>query len=401
MLMLLTSNPKKYEALADVLESLRIAIKVPDVELPELQHDDLLTVLAHKARAARDALGAPCLVDDCALMLEAYPGFPGPLTRSVCRLLGAEGLGRLLTGCSGRARMKCLIGCMVDEQLWHWCGEVAGRVDVSRNAASGLAPLTDWFAPDAAEKAEPLGHRRLALCALARDIDRLRHALLVPAEEVQDPAGGCPGCAFCDEFRGGEDSLFHRLAQGAIPGRILHRTPHFVVFPPLGEFVEGGLLLATRRHLLSMARLPGDYYPELEQLMEETSRLLEKYYGCRPLYFEHAPVDVGNKGTCCVDHAHLNVFPVRVDVHAQLQQFPHATIDRMCQLAQGPHGEGPYLFLQTNDARRYVYRTGVVPSQYIRQIIALDLGVPQRWHWRDYLGLDELNRTLATLVGWR
>ena len=401
MLMLLTSNPKKYQSLAGVLDSLRIAIKAPDFELPELQHDDLMTVLAHKARAARDAVGAPCLVDDSALLLDAHPGFPGPLTGSVCRLLGAEGLTRLLTGCSGRARMRCMIGCMVDEQLWHWRGEVAGRVDYSRNATSGSAPLTEWFVPDGAGEADPLTHRRLALNALARDIDRLRHALLVPAGEAQDPAGCCPGCAFCDEFRGDGDSLLNRLAQGAIPGRILHRTPHFVAFPPLGQFVEGGLLLATRRHLLSMARLPGDYYPELEQLMEETSRLLEKHYGCRPLFFEHAPVDAGNKGTCCVDHAHLNVFPVRVDVHSLLRQFPHATIERMCQLAEEPYREGPYLFLQTNARERYVYRAGVVPSQYIRQIIALHLGVPQRWHWRDYLGLDELNRTLATLVGWR
>ena len=60
-----------------------------------------------------------------------------------------------------------------------------------------------------------------------------------------------------------------------------------------------------------------------------------------------------------------------------------------------------YLFLQTNEGDRFVYDAGVVPSQYVRKIITAELGMPERWHWREYLGLDELKRTVAALAGWR
>jgi inosine/xanthosine triphosphate pyrophosphatase family protein/diadenosine tetraphosphate (Ap4A) HIT family hydrolase len=402
MLTLLTSNPGKYEPFAALLRQLQIGVRVPEVELRELQDPDFLTVLAHKALSAQEALGGPCLVDDSGLLLDAYPGFPGPITGQICRLLGAAGLQRLLAGTTARARMVCYIGCLVDGQLWHWRGEASGTLDVSRPVGPGPGPLSHWFLPDEGGQPGPLIHRRRALEALGRDIDRLRQALSGGVVAGDCAQKACrPACVFCAEFDGASSSIFHELLGREIPSRIIHRTDHFLIFPPLGQFVEGGLLLATREHLLSMAHLPETYYGELERLMEETSDLLLQHYGCRPLFFEHAPVAPGDKGTCCVDHAHLNVFPVRVDVPARLQKLPRSPIRRMRELAALRDRRQAYLFLQSNEGSRLVYETGIVPSQYIRRIIAAHLGMPERWHWREYLGLEELKRTLATLAGWR
>ena len=210
-----------------------------------------------------------------------------------------------------------------------------------------------------------------------------------------------PECVFCQEFDGPGPSIFHEASGGEIPSRVIHRTERFLVFPPLGEFIEGGLLLATREHVMSMAHLDPLGYEELEALMREVSDRLSSRYGCRPLCFEHAPVCAGDKGTCCVDHAHLNVFPARVDVHEHLKKFPHTKIDGMRELADMKHRGQPYLFLQDNEGNRFVYQAGIVPSQYVRRIVTATLGMPQRWHWRDYLGLDELKRTLAALSPWR
>jgi diadenosine tetraphosphate (Ap4A) HIT family hydrolase len=211
-----------------------------------------------------------------------------------------------------------------------------------------------------------------------------------------------PDCVFCQEFDGQESSIYHEFLGHKLPNRLIHATEHFLVFPPLGEFVEGGLLITTREHRLSMAHLPDACYDELERLMAETAELLLAHYGCRPLFFEHAPVSSGNKGTCCVDHAHLNVFPVRVDVCERLKnKFPHIAIGGMCQLKAMAKRNQAYLFLQTNVGTRFVYDAGLVPSQYIRRIVTAELGMPERWHWRDYLGLEELEHTVAKLAGWR
>ena len=47
------------------------------------------------------------------------------------------------------------------------------------------------------------------------------------------------------------------------------------------------------------------------------------------------------------------------------------------------------------------YDAGIVPSQYVRRIVTSELGMPDRWHWREYIGLEELQRTFATLSPWR
>jgi inosine/xanthosine triphosphate pyrophosphatase family protein len=403
MLHLLTSNPPKYAPFAELLAQLQIALRVPEFELPELQAEDFLAVLGRKARLACEALSEPCLVDDAGLLLDAYPGFPGPLTRQVCKSLGAAGLERLLAGTTNRARMVCHLGCWVQGELWHWQGEVSGCLDPRLPLKTGPGPLASWFVPDEPGESAEYLHRRRALEALRRDIELLRQAIASDAA-----ANACqnipsnPDCVFCQEFDGQESSVYQELSGGKLPSRLIHATEHFLVFPPLGEFMEGGLLITTREHRFSMAHLPDAYYDELESLMAETAELLLAHYGCRPLFFEHAPVAPGDKGTCCVDHAHLNIFPVRVDVHERLiKKFPHLAIGGMRQLKALARRNQAYLFLQTNVGTRFVYDAGLVPSQYIRRIITAELGMPERWHWRDYLGLEELERTFATLAGWR
>jgi inosine/xanthosine triphosphate pyrophosphatase family protein/diadenosine tetraphosphate (Ap4A) HIT family hydrolase len=400
-MLLLTTNPLKYGPLADILASLRVALRKPDFELTELQSLDFERVLANKAKRAAEALGLPCLVDDAGLLLDAYPGFPGPLTGSVIRALGAAGLERLLAGQSDRARLVCHIGCWAEGRLWHWQGEVAGRLDVHRPLADGPGPLTQWFLPDEPNLTDGYEHRRRALAAISLDIESLRSRIDAAAAEHGSLAACNRECVFCQEFEGSGRSIYHDVLGQELPSRVIHRTEHFLVFPPLGQFIEGGLLLATCDHRISMAALPEAYYPELDRLMAETADVLAQRYGIRPLFFEHSPATPGDKGTCCVDHAHLNVFPASVDVHAHLRKFPHAEIGSMANLSAEWFRSHAYLFLQTNEGKRFVYDAGIVPSQYVRRIITRELGMPERWHWREYLGLDELKRTYEELSFWK
>ncbi|MGA2256126.1 MAG: non-canonical purine NTP pyrophosphatase, partial [Thermoguttaceae bacterium] len=333
-MLLLTSNPRKYGPLADLLASMQISLRKPDFGLPELQDLDFEAVVADKAKRAAEGMGTPCLVDDAGLLLDAYPGFPGPMTGTVVRSLGAAGIERLLTGVTDRARMVCHIGCWIDGRLWHWQGEVAGRLDLRRPVAEGPGPLAQWFVPDEPGPSDGYLHRRRALAALSGDIDSLRcRAGMEPGDGAGSLVTCNRECVFCQEFDGSGRSIYHEILGRDLPSRVVHRTEHFVVFPPLGQFIEGGLLLATRDHRMSMATLPDAYYAELDCLMAETCDLLAERYGSRPLFFEHAPAAPGDKGTCCVDHAHLNVFPACVDVHAHLRKFPHAEIGPMSNLS--------------------------------------------------------------------
>ena len=180
------------------------------------------------------------------------------------------------------------------------------------------------------------------------------------------------------------------------------RRSRFLVFPPLGQFVEGGLLLTTRDHWISMARLPAGCYAELEHLMDETCAAASGPLWLPPGVLRARPFGGGRQGNLLRRSCPFERVPRAGGCsRAICRNFPMPQISGMEELAAPRFRDQAYLFLQANDGRRFVYEAGIVPSQYVRKIIATELGMPERWHWREYLGLEELKRTFAALAGWR
>ena len=404
MLTLVTSNPAKYAPFTSDLERLRLTIEPPAQPLPEVQSLDFTETLAAKARAAADLFGRPVLVDDTGLVLAAYAPFPGPLTATVLRSLGVAGLRRLLAGTSDRAVMECHLGCWLKGALRKWSGVVQGRIDLSRPPRDERMPLSDLFIPD--PSAAGLGHlqasllhRGLAIAALETNIFEL-HLETTPPETADASATITRAgydCPFCAEFENDSMSIFAGVMGDRLPCRVVYADEHFVVMPPLGEFMEGGLLLLTRDHILSLAHLPAKQFDHLERLLQAIQRALVKRWGVAPLVFEHGPASDWSKGACCVDHAHLNIFPAPVQLHPHLAGRMNLSLSSLSEIAKLRRAEFGYLFLQENDGTRRAYDGRDVPTQMVRRIITSQMGLPERWHWRDYLGGDELLATYNAL----
>lgn len=401
MLTLVTTNPSKYEPFARELERLRIEVAAPRRSVPEVQSLTFSESLSHKAQAMAEMFGRPVLVDDSGLVLEAYHPFPGPLTSVVLSSLGHSGLQRLLADVSNRATMECHIGWWNPPTLRSWTGRVTGRLDLSRKPSNGRMLLTDLFVPDHSSTPGLLPHRGAALAELASSAFELH---LETAGEPANDAFACPPgpvhqCPFCTELEGGGQSIFSEMIRDRLASRIVYEDEDFVVMPPLGQFLEGGLLLLSRRHLLSIAYLPEHLFDRLEQLLTVISRELASRWGVSPLVFEHGPAPDRSKGVCCVDHAHLNIFPARVPIQPHLAQRMGIRFSSLSELSKLRRAEFGYLFVQENDGTRNAYDAQFVPTQLVRRIITSQLGVPQRWHWRDYPGYDELLATYHALKG--
>jgi inosine/xanthosine triphosphate pyrophosphatase family protein/diadenosine tetraphosphate (Ap4A) HIT family hydrolase len=401
MLTLVTTNPAKYEPFARDLERLRIELVAPKIDVPELQSLTFGEALAHKAKAMAQAFGRPVLVDDAGLVLEAYSPFPGPLTSVVLRTLGQSGFQRLLAGVSVRATMECHLGWWNHDRLRSWSGSVAGRLEATRPVPNPRMLLSSLFVPEAGSGPGPLLHRANALAQLeacAFDL-HLETAPESPADEFTCPPQPVHQCPFCIELEGTGLNIFSEMIRDRLPSRLLYQDDDFVVMPPIGEFMEGGLLLLSREHLLSFAHLPREKFARLEQLLAVIRRELAARYGVRPLVFEHGPAPDRTKGVCCVDHAHFNIFPAPVLVYPHLAQRMNAGVKSLEEMTQLRRAEFGYLFVQENDGAMRAYDGHLVPTQLVRRIITTQLGLPQRWHWKDYPGYDELLATYKALQG--
>jgi XTP/dITP diphosphohydrolase len=400
MLALVTTNPPKYEPFAAELERMRIQLEIPGKALPELQTLSFSEAVSEKARSMAQFYDRPVLVDDAGLVLEAYDPFPGPLTSVVMRSLGIQGLKRLLEGVSNRAAMECHIGCWIDGKLRSWSGRQQGCLDFSRTVGNARLPLTDLFVADIPTPGA-FPHRAQALKALEASAFELHldAAALVESDDFTCPRGPVSQCPFCAELQGNDQTIFSEMVGERLKARIVYEDECFVVMPPLGQFIEGGLLLLARSHILSFAHLPAEHFERLERLLAVLGKALHQRWGVAPLIFEHGPAPERTKGVCCVDHAHLNIFPACVHLHPNLSSRMSFPIGSLAELSRFKRAEFGYLFVQENEGTRRAYDAECVPTQLVRRIISNQIGWPERWHWRDYPGVDELVRTYHALKG--
>jgi len=96
-----TSNAGKAREAAALLGR-EVAVK--DVEIPEIQSLDFAEVARAKAIVAAGALGVPVLVEDSGLAVEAWGGFPGPLTKWVTAgRAGCDAFAKMLDGFPDRS----------------------------------------------------------------------------------------------------------------------------------------------------------------------------------------------------------------------------------------------------------------------------------------------------------
>jgi XTP/dITP diphosphohydrolase len=124
-----TTNENKRREAEKIL-GIELQKAAPDV--PEVQSLDFAEVAKHKARAAREALGSPpypVLVEDSGLVVAAWNGLPGALTRWFLASVGNEGILDMLSGEDRSARAVCAVAVAgTDGEVRVFEGVVHGEV---------------------------------------------------------------------------------------------------------------------------------------------------------------------------------------------------------------------------------------------------------------------------------
>jgi XTP/dITP diphosphohydrolase len=125
-----TTNEHKRREVQGILG---VELERAELDLPEIQAIDPGEVAAAKARAAREVLGTPTipvLAEDSGLMVDAWDGFPGALTKWLMRSVGNEGLLRMLPPGEDRsAKAVCVVALAeTDGTVRTFRGEVRGTL---------------------------------------------------------------------------------------------------------------------------------------------------------------------------------------------------------------------------------------------------------------------------------
>jgi XTP/dITP diphosphohydrolase len=138
-----TTNEHKRGEVQRILGVELEGAALADRDVPEVQSLDFGEVATAKALAAREALGRPAhpvLVEDSGIVVGAWNGLPGPLTKLFLSAVGNEGLLRMLAGEEDRsARAVCAVAVAeVGGGVRVFRGEVAGTVASKPRGARGF-----------------------------------------------------------------------------------------------------------------------------------------------------------------------------------------------------------------------------------------------------------------------
>lgn len=203
------------------------------------------------------------------------------------------------------------------------------------------------------------------------------------------------GCIFCDLLTGereGAGPFWGMFGWHEITSAIVAETPHFAVVPDAAPIVEGHLLVLTKEHLHSIAHLSAAFYPKLEKILQHLHDVLSRHYSA-PIVLEHGAASAQQRAGCCVDHAHLHIVPVTVDLMPFLEpRFVKMPLRDFHDLQAHFRGR-PYLLVVSATGAMFGFDAPICPSQFHRQLLAVTLGYPSEWDWRQGIK-DEARRAI-------
>ncbi|MEW2273448.1 MULTISPECIES: hypothetical protein [Streptomyces] len=194
-------------------------------------------------------------------------------------------------------------------------------------------------------------------------------------------------CQFCIEF----------TAQGSTTRIITETTGGWVLLPTVGAFTPGYCLFMPLEHLDAAADITPDRLRRVAMETEEMRTLIQARYGPVVLA-EHGPRDCELGASCC-SHCHLHLIPVRepdaVTAAYEKTGGPGRRLTSMSELPAA--ADGSYLYLSPRPGEHYYWPSAGFARQFVRRVCAQQLGVGERFDWRDHPFTAYRERTFAEL----
>lgn len=114
-LFFVSSNDEKHREIRSALAVCDVTVERIDLDLPEIQSLDPVTVAGYKARKAHERLQRGLvLVEDTGLAVHAWNGYPGALIKWVLGAVGEAGLCRQLDAWQDRRATATVALCLFD-----------------------------------------------------------------------------------------------------------------------------------------------------------------------------------------------------------------------------------------------------------------------------------------------
>lgn len=185
----------------------------------------------------------------------------------------------------------------------------------------------------------------------------------------------------------------------------LFETKNFRVVPSLGSLVEGWLLIVPKNFYISFGAFQNlSLYTELNDLIAYLGQMTKTIYGDFVL-FEHGPIVSNSLVGCSVDYAHLHLVPISIDLIKEskpflIQDVTWRSVPGIYNTADYYQKNTPYLFIRDVNGNDIIGIAEDLPSQLFRKTIAKHIGVEEKYDWKRYPFVDNINSTIKSISSY-
>lgn len=192
-------------------------------------------------------------------------------------------------------------------------------------------------------------------------------------------------CLLCDEAAREPVALSRLLVAPVEP---VAESKNFLLIPDIRPIVPGHLLLITREHHSSVARVSLELRRELKQFKERVQVSLASKYE-EFFWFEHGSGSSPASNSCCVRHAHLHFIPIRpegVEEYLSRVSLSNALQEAASGIETLFTAKDDYIYFERRDGSCILVDKPFrpLPRQLARMLVARQEGRAD-WDWTQIL----------------
>ncbi|MDP7457338.1 MAG: non-canonical purine NTP pyrophosphatase [Candidatus Woesearchaeota archaeon] len=151
---LVTTNPKKVEAIRIAMKEFNIEVDHIDMDYPEDKEGTMQDLVKKAVKDLAEQLQKPIVIEDTGLYFEAFDNFPGMFPKFIYQSIGFKGIQKLLDGENRGAYFLIVVGyCEPGKDPVLFEGELKGKIlpDIFE-AREPKFPYDTIFVPEGYDK---------------------------------------------------------------------------------------------------------------------------------------------------------------------------------------------------------------------------------------------------------
>ena len=216
-------------------------------------------------------------------------------------------------------------------------------------------------------------------------------------------------CSICSEVVSNIATM--KIKEYFKDSRIFAQNEYLCVFPTVGCFIKGYILLATKDHYLSLFNCTDKIINEVSIAIKKIELYYKKNFNKGMVYFEHGTVDDYNLSPASVCHLHIHIMPVNKTIWSYINEkynFKYYEIVNLSEIKSivNVYRVTSYILFGDYDGKLYLIDCSKqrFPSQFFRKVMyEFYYGSSEHyeWDWKKYPYYNLMTETLNVFNGMK